>query len=203
MREALTELMSSRVDPREARGWRGVLGGPAQEKGWIPALAGLTRGSTRRPTAKKVDPRSRGADCPPWPSKYPHEGGSPLEAGLSSTSPDQSHSGGSPLARGRLCPTSCTGRTRGWIPARAGQTCSFACVHRISRVDPREAAGLMRSRRPGEIRSGVDPREAAGLTSAPTIISLRGEVDPRSRGADSVRPSLSRHIRGGSPLARG
>ena len=84
-------------------------------KGLIPARAGRTRWSSRRPTGRGAHPRSRGADQVVDAREVPVPGSSPLaRGGLSLRQPDPQHAG--------------------LIPARAGRTSS-----RVSRQPKRRA----------------------------------------------------------------
>ena len=71
--------------------------------GLIPAHAGKTRASTSLSTTTRAHPRSRGENSVSW-------------------TPPPSHTGSSPLTRGKLSPRALEGGGRRLIPAHAGKT---------------------------------------------------------------------------------
>ena len=153
--------------------------------------------------AFRVDPRSRGGDARP-------------------PRPPRRRWGRSPLTRGRPVQPRNTPRSKGSIPAHAGETWMALPRPILHRVDPRSRGGDAPAVSPARTNGGRSPLTRGRLViksfKAPIYWSIpahAGEtpenlprnvsrgVDPRSRGGDQATNGLQCLKLGRSPLTRG
>ena len=156
--------------------------------GLIPAHAGKTVSSARRPGVVEAHPRSRGEN-------------------RSASSSPSFRVGSSPLTRGKPPPTATPRRIRGLIPAHAGKTAARAAAIKSARAHPRSrgenpVGGAFPARSEGSspltrgkparygqwgLPCGLIPAHA-GKTLRPRSRPVALRAHPRSRG-ENISPT--------------
>ena len=150
---------------------------------FIPARAGNTPASGRRPAAAPVHPRSRGEHAAGVPALRSEVGSSPLARGT--------------RGRGRSTP----GGPR-FIPARAGNTSTWSSPPRNRTVHPRSRGEHRAFRWAGKAEAGSSPL-ARGTPALESARNKIGRFIPARAGNTPPPGTIDFPAPGSSPLARG